>query len=138
MVEDENKEASSESSEPICEAVPLQQKMPGVHIREPDVMVQKPAVGVPSSSDRKGKRVIEDEDEVYTRNIKAHKPDVPFVNLGPADMAIHFNKAARCLLSRVDMDHLDSLDPAVRAEQAQKAMADVSTYLLYHTPTNNV
>ena len=73
----------------------------------------------------KGKRVFEEEQEVYSRNIRAHKPDVPFVNLNKSDIAVRFNKVARCLLSKVNMEHLDSMDLAVRKEQAHTTLAEV-------------
>ena len=84
-------DGSEGSSKAIHEAVPLQQCMPFISIREPIKTTSKPVVV--SSSDRKRKRVFEEEGKVYTRNIKAHKPDILFVNLGPSDMAAPFNKA---------------------------------------------
>lgn len=70
---------------------------------------------MPSSSN-KGKRVLEEEKKVHSRDIRAHKPEVPFVNLSKRDMDARFNKAAGCLLSNVDMEYLDSMDPAMRKE----------------------
>ena len=107
---------SSESVEAIFESVHIQQEMSGIKIRE--VVVPGPNADIPFSSNKKGKRVLEEEGEVYTRNIRAHKPNVPFVNLNQTDMAARFNKAARCLLSKGDIDYLDSLNPTERAQKA--------------------
>ena len=100
--------------------------MPEIKIREGEIAPIKPVSEVPSSSDRKGKRVLDEEAEVYSRNIKAHNPDVAFINLITADMAVRFNKASRCLLSKADLDYLDTLDPVVRAEQAHTTLAEVT------------
>ena len=95
VVEEEvDEEVFSEFMETIFEVDPIQQRMPGIKIRELEIVTPAPSVVVPSFSDKKGKRVLEEESEVYTTNIRAHKPDVPFVNLNQADMVAHFNKAA--------------------------------------------
>ena len=63
--------------------------------------------------------------EVYSRNVKAHRHDVPFVNLTPQDMWLQYGRATRCFLSKMDMHNLDSIDPIDRAKQAQVMFAEV-------------
>ena len=60
IVEDEIEDyTSSKSIEHVFEAVLIQTKFPGFKIREPEVVVLGPSTNKPSSSDRKGKRVLE-------------------------------------------------------------------------------
>ena len=47
VVEDEDKEASSASMEAIYEVVPIQQKMPKIKIREPEVVVPGSVADIP-------------------------------------------------------------------------------------------
>jgi hypothetical protein len=77
------------------------------------------------TSKGKGKQVLGEEEHVYARNIKAHKPGVPFVNLSSSELAGRFNRASRCLVSQENMDFLDSMNPAERMQKAQSAMAEV-------------
>lgn len=100
--------------------------MPGIKIKETEPIVSGPPANIPSSSDRKGKKVLEEEIEVYTRNIRAQKPDVPFVNLSPTNMAARFKNASRCLLSKSNMEYLDSTDPTEKVQQAHTTMAEVN------------
>lgn len=112
-------DASSESIEHLFEAVPIQKKLSGIKIRELEVF------DISSSSDKKGKKVLEEGQEVYVRNIGAHKLDFPFVNRSQADMAALFNKVIRCLLSKSNMDYLDSQDPTERTQKAEISTAEV-------------
>ena len=95
VVEDEvEDDASSKSIEHIFEVVPIQTKLSGIKIREPEDDIR-------SSSDKKGKRILEDEQEFYVRNIRAQKLDVPFINLRQADMVAHLIKLIAIFLVRV-------------------------------------
>jgi hypothetical protein len=125
LVEDD-KEASSGSGEPIVDAVPLSTNFPGIKIKEPKLNVSGSTPKIASTG--KGKQILVEEESVYTRNIKAHKPGVPFVNLTPAELAGRYNRASRCLVTQDDMDHLDSLKLEDRMRKAQSVMAEVSTY----------
>ena len=40
-------------------------------------------------------------------------------------MAARFNKVARCVLSKADMEYLDSMDPAARKERAHTTLVEV-------------
>jgi hypothetical protein len=122
VVEDED-DASSESIEQIFEAVPLRTKFPGITIKEPVATASGSSLKRAFTS--KGKQILEEEENVYTRNIKAHKPGVPFVNLSSSKLAGRFNRASRCLINQDDMDFLDSMSPAERMQKAQSAMAEV-------------
>lgn len=62
IVEDENKdEVFSESVEAIYDDVPLQRSMPGVKIKDVSATPSAPVFEEPSPSNRKGKRVLEEE-----------------------------------------------------------------------------
>ena len=95
VVEDEvEDDASSKSIEHIFEVVPIQTKLSGIKIREPEDDIL-------SSSDKKGKRILEDEQEFYVRNIRAQKLDVSFINLRQADMVAHLIKLIAIFLVKV-------------------------------------
>lgn len=113
--EDEDDEASSESLEQIVDAVPLRTHFPGITIRKLEAGVSGPSVKKASLG--KGKQVLGEEEQVYTRNLKTHKSNVPFVKLSSSEVAGRFNKASHCLITREDMDFLDSMDPAERMEK---------------------
>ncbi|XP_057534044.1 uncharacterized protein LOC130812549 [Amaranthus tricolor] len=118
--------------ETIYEDIPIQKTMSGIKIREPEDVVPGPVADIPYSSNKR-KKVLEEEQEVYNTNIRAHKPDVTFVNLSKTDMAACFNKASRCLLSNLDMEYLDSMDLVVRKEQAQTALAEGLLRMIFET-----
>ena len=63
--------------------------------------------------------------DVYSRSVKAHRHDTYFVNLTPQDICVPYNRVNRCLLSKVDMDYLDSINLVERAKQAQVMFSEV-------------
>lgn len=61
----------------MVDVVPLRTRFSDITIREPEASVPGPSIKKASTD--KGKQILGEEEHVYTRNIKTHKSNVPFV-----------------------------------------------------------
>ncbi|XP_057527557.1 uncharacterized protein LOC130806469 isoform X4 [Amaranthus tricolor] len=69
--------------------------------------------------------------EVYRRReVSPFRRDTPFPELGHKGLVVRFNRATSNLISKVDVDLLESMPPRDRVRQAQASAAEVITFKL--------
>ena len=70
-------------------------------------------------------------EEVYRhREVLPFRHETPFTNLGHKGIITRFNRATSHLISKVDVDHLESLSPTDRVRQLQASAAEVTSSTL--------
>ena len=70
--------------------------------------------------------------EVYRHcRVLPFRHDTLFIVLGHKGMIIRFNRATSHLISKVDVDHLESLSPSDRVRQFQASAAELISILSF-------
>ena len=68
-------------------------------------------------------------EEVYRRReVLPFRHDTPFIDLGHKGMITRFNRATSHLISKVDVDLLESLSSTDRVRQLQATTAEVTSF----------
>ena len=113
------------SSDTIHTAVPLQTRSAGEETSTPQAeapISHKDKETVGESSAAPEPRI----EEVYRRReVTPFQHDTLFNELGHKGMITRFNRATSHLISRKDVDHLESLPPVDRVRQLQASAAEV-------------
>ena len=115
----------------IRTVVPLQ-------VRSAEGEVSTPLVRVAAASNKGKEKVGESAaapeshvGEVYRRReILPFRHDTLFTDLGHKGMITRFSRATSHLISKVDIDHLESLSPCDRVRQFQASAAEVASCTL--------
>ena len=123
--------AKRTSAGTIHTAVPLQMRL-----AEEEA---SPPLDAPMPVSSKGKEKVGESSaapasqfaEVYRRReVSPFRHETPFPELGHKGLIVRFNRATSNLVSKVDVDLLESLPPRDRVRQAQASAAEVITLRL--------
>ena len=121
--------AKRASVDMIHTAVPLQMRPAEEEASSP--------LDVPEPISNKGKEKVGESSaapvsqfaEVYRRReASPFRHETPFSELGPKGLIVRFNRATSNLVSKVDVDLLESMPPRDRVRQAQASVSEVISF----------